>query len=213
MLTLGSRAARRAGSPVGFFRDTRVVDRIDLKNPAEAAEGRAGVLVSIDEAVHQTCRLMRDPTIRRFEGRAKRTGPRVEIPVPFDPGDVWGRRDRYHVTGTVNGARFRGPLVSRDGSWLIQRGPKSGAAAVLADGDAVTVEIWPEGPQIEELADDITEALRAHPRAKAAFEGLAQFYRNGWLRWIDATKRRPDIRKERIAEMLRLLESGHKERR
>ena len=155
---------------------------------------------------------MPDPAIRIFRGRATRTGPTVEIPLPFDPAEAWGRRDRYHVTGNVNGARFRGPLVSRGAAWVIQRGPKSPGAAVLSDGDPVTVEIWPEGPQIGELALDVIEALDARPQARAAFEGLAQFYRKGWLRWIDATKRRPDIRRERIAEMVRLLEAGHKER-
>src|SRR5690348_6224391 len=155
---------------------------------------------------------MGDRAVRRFKGRAQRSGSTVEIPLPFDPAAVWGPRDRYHVTGTVNGARFRGPLVPRGGAWLIQRGPKSPGAALLANGDAVTVEIWPEGPQIGELAPDITAALDARPKARAAFEGLAQVYRKGWLRWIDATKRRPDVRKERIDEMVRLLESGHKER-
>lgn len=155
---------------------------------------------------------MPDPTVRTFQGRAVRTGQTVEIALPFDPSDVWGPRDRYHVTGTVNGTRFRGPLVSRGRGWVIQRGPKSPGAALLADGDAVRVEIWPEGPQVGELAADIVEALEARPNAKAAFEGLAQFYRKGWLRWIDATKRRPEVRRERIVEMLRLLETGHKER-
>lgn len=136
----------------------------------------------------------------------------MAIPLPFDPAEAWGQRDRYHVTGTVNGARFQGPLVPRGGGWLIQRGRKSPGAALLTDGDAVTVEIWPEGPQTGDLADDITEALRVHPRAKAAFEGLAQFYRNGWLRWIDATRRRPEVRKDRVTEMVRLLETGYKER-
>ena len=45
-----------------------------------------------------------------------------------------------------------------------------------------------------------------------SFDSLAQFYRRGYLRWIDATKRRPEQRAERIAEMVELLESGAKER-
>ena len=155
---------------------------------------------------------MRDPAVRRFQGRAQRIAATVEIPLPFDPATAWGQRGRYHVTGTVNGARFRGPLVLRGGAWSIQRGPKSPGAGLLADGDAVTVEVWPEGPQIGELALDIREALDARPTSRAAFEGLAQFYRKGWLQWIDATKRRPDIRKERISEMVLLLKKGHKER-
>lgn len=160
----------------------------------------------------QTGSVVGNPAVREFQTRAVRTGPRVDIPLPFDPADAWGRRNRYHVTGTVNGARFRGPLVVRNGAWFIERGSKSPGAALLADGDAVTVTIWPEGPQIGDLAADISEILESRPKAKAAFEGLAQFYRNGWLRWIDATKRRPDVRRERIAEMVRLLEAGYKER-
>lgn len=100
----------------------------------------------------------------------------------------------------------------RDGAWVIERGPKSPGAALLEEGQEVAVEIWPEGPQVDQLAADIAGALDARPEARAAFEALAQFYRKGWLRWIDATKRRPDLRAKRIAEMLSLLEAGHKSR-
>jgi hypothetical protein len=153
-----------------------------------------------------------DSTVRKFRARAARTGLRVTIPVPFDPAEAWGRRDRYHVTGTVEGVGFRGPLVFRDGAWLIERRPKSPGAAQLHDGQSVAVEIWPEGPQVQQLADDVAQALAARPRARAAFESLAQFYRKAWLRWIDATKRRPEVRAERIGEMVRMLEAGYKER-
>ena len=153
---------------------------------------------------------MPDASVRRFRARATKRGTRVTIPVPFDPATVWGARDRYHVTGTVDGSRFRGPLVFRDGSWQIETGPKSPGAALVSDGQEVSVEIWPEGPQVDDLAGDIATALDSRPEARAAFEGLAQFYRRGWLRWIDGTKRRPELRAMRIAEMLRLLEAGHK---
>jgi hypothetical protein len=41
---------------------------------------------------------------------------------------------------------------------------------------------------------------------------LAQFYRKAYLRWIDATTRRPDVRAARIAEVVDLLAAGVKER-
>jgi Bacteriocin-protection, YdeI or OmpD-Associated/Aromatic amino acid lyase len=50
------------------------------------------------------------------------------------------------------------------------------------------------------------------PAAAAFFDSLAQFYRRGYLRWIDATRRRPEQRAVRIAEMVELLESGIKQR-
>jgi uncharacterized protein YdeI (YjbR/CyaY-like superfamily) len=62
------------------------------------------------------------------------------------------------------------------------------------------------------LAPDVAAALDASPAAGVFFDSLAQFYRNAFLRWIDATKRRPEQRPVRIAEMVRLLEAGKKER-
>jgi hypothetical protein len=41
---------------------------------------------------------------------------------------------------------------------------------------------------------------------------LAQFYRRAYLRDINATKRRPDVRAQRIAEVVGLLRKGAKER-
>jgi uncharacterized protein YdeI (YjbR/CyaY-like superfamily) len=55
-------------------------------------------------------------------------------------------------------------------------------------------------------------ALTAEPEAAAFFDALAQFYRRAYLRWIDATKRRPDERASRIAEVVRLCKAGVKER-
>ena len=84
--------------------------------------------------------------------------------------------------------------------------------AGVAAGDDVLVELAPEGPQRGDLADDISAALEANPAAAAFFDTLAQFYRKGYLRYIDATKRRPDLRAARIAEVTGLLASGIKER-
>ena len=63
-----------------------------------------------------------------------------------------------------------------------------------------------------DLADDIAAALAANPAAGAFFDTLAQFYRKAYLRWIDGTKRRPDVRAARIAEMVDLLAAGVKQR-
>jgi uncharacterized protein YdeI (YjbR/CyaY-like superfamily) len=70
----------------------------------------------------------------------------------------------------------------------------------------------PDGIQRSDLAPDIADALAADPAAGAFFDSLAQFYRNAYIKWIDATKRRPDVRAERIAEMIQLLRSSHKQR-
>jgi bacteriocin resistance YdeI/OmpD-like protein/uncharacterized protein DUF1905 len=152
-------------------------------------------------------------TARRFTATVS-SGPRgrVFVPVPFDPDQVWGVKSRHHITGTVNGTRVRGviELVGAD------RGLVLGAAwrrdCGLAPGDRVDVVLSPEGPQRDDLADDLVTALDANPSAAAFFDSLAQFYRRAYLRWIDGTTRRPELRAARIAEMIDLLAAGTKQR-
>jgi uncharacterized protein YdeI (YjbR/CyaY-like superfamily) len=84
-------------------------------------------------------------------------------------------------------------------------------AGVAADTE-VTVELEPEGPQRRDLAPDIGAALEANPAAAAFFDTLAQFYRKAYLRYIDATTRRPELRAARIAEVTDLLAAGVKQR-
>ena len=83
----------------------------------------------------------------------------------------------------------------------------------ITAGDDVEVQIEPEGPQRSDLADDFADALAANPLAGEFFDGLAQFYRRGYLRWIDATKRNPAERVRRIARTVELLVAGVKDYR
>jgi hypothetical protein len=137
---------------------------------------------------------------------------RVLVPVPFDPDEVWGTKREHQVHGTVNGMGVRAVIEPLGDGHGILLGPAWRRDCGIAPGDNVDVVLAPEGPQREDLAPDVAAALEAAPAAGELFDSLAQFYRRGYLRWIDATKRRPDLRAERIAEMVELLEAGHKER-
>jgi hypothetical protein len=137
----------------------------------------------------------------------------LRIAVPFDPDQVWTAKPRHHVTGTVNGVRVRAVIESRGGAWEFALGQMWLRDCGVTPGQRVEVVIEPEGPQRADLADDVASALAASPPAAAFFDGLAQFYRRGYLRWIDATKRSPELRRQRIARTIELLEAGVKDYR
>lgn len=137
---------------------------------------------------------------------------RTHVPVPFEPDQVWGTKPRHHVAGALNGMRLRGVLDRTPQGFVLVLGPAWCRDARLTTGDQVEVALAPEGPQRTDLPADIATALDAAPDAGAFFDSLAQFYRNAYLRWIEATKRRPDQRPVRIAEVVRLLQDGQKER-
>ena len=141
-------------------------------------------------------------------------GPRdsAVISIPFDPDEAWGAKAEHPVSGTIDGCRTRTRLLPADGGWVLILAPKRLLDMGIAIGDDVSVELAPEGPQRGDLADDIAAALAASPAAGAFFDTLAQFYRKAYLRWIDATTRRPELRAARIAEVTGLLAAGIKER-
>jgi hypothetical protein len=134
------------------------------------------------------------------------------ITMPFDPDEAWGAKADHPVSGTIGSRRVRTRLVPSGRGWVLTLAPKRLLSMGIAIGDEVSVELAPEGPQRGDLADDIAGALAANPAAGAFFDTLAQFYRRAYLRWIDATTRRPELRAARIAEVVGLLAAGIKER-
>lgn len=150
---------------------------------------------------------------RRFTATVTVDGQgRTRVPVPFDPDEVWSPKPRHHVTGSLDGYGLRGVIDEVDGGRVLVLGPAWNRGGGPVDGAEVEVVLAPEGPQRGDLAPDVAAALDASPTAAAFFDSLAQFYRTAYLRWIDATRRRPEQRPVRIAEMIRLLEQGKKQR-
>lgn len=142
---------------------------------------------------------------QRFRARLERSGKGAVIPLPFDPDQVWGVRERHHITGSIGGCKIRGPLKGQE----LHLGP-----AWMRDnpiGTEVEVVLSPEGPQADSLAPDISSALSAEPDAKAFFTGLPSFYRKNFMRWIDSAKQ-DSTRAKRILEMVSLLKAGRRER-
>lgn len=137
---------------------------------------------------------------------------RVVVPVPFDPDRVWRPKRSHHVGGTVNGVRVRGTIEADAGGWSFYLPPGWLRDCRIAAGDTVAVVVEPEGPQREDLAADLAQALEANPLAATFFDSLAQFYRRAYLRWIDGATRRPEVRAARIAETVELLAAGVKQR-
>jgi len=99
--------------------------------------------------------------------------------------------------------RLCGFFLSLGPAWRRDNGIDAGAK--------VEVVLAPEGPQSDTLSSDVVAALNADPKAKAFFDSLATFYRKNYIRWIESAKR-PETRTARIAQMMRLLKAGKKQR-
>ena len=144
---------------------------------------------------------------KRFESIVVRYRTKTYVPIPFDPNDAWGEKDRHYVRGTVGGHFLRGLLRLEGDGYALPLGPAWLRDNVLPTSPTIDVVLEPDGPQTEALAADITQALDASPEAQIFFQSVAPFYRKNFLRWIDQAKR-PETRAARIAEMVTMLEAG-----
>ena len=106
---------------------------------------------------------------------------------------------------------IRGSLGSDGVQYFISLGAAWRRDNGLEADAAVEVELFPEGPQTDNLAADITAALSQNPEAQAFFEALATFYRNNYIRWIEGAKR-AETRSARIDETIKLLQAGKKQK-
>ncbi|MCC6615235.1 MAG: DUF1905 domain-containing protein [Anaerolineae bacterium] len=146
-----------------------------------------------------------------FKTKVSISGSRVFIPIPFDPNEVWGAKQRHHITGSINGIAIRGALNSDGKGYFFPLGPAWRRGAGIGPDEQVIVAISPEGPQQDNMAQDITAALASEPQALAFFESLPTFYRKNYIRWIESAKR-PETRAARIAETVSLLKAGKREK-
>lgn len=135
----------------------------------------------------------------------------ISIPLPFQPADVWGDRDRYYLAGTIQHHSMRAVVTPGDGEPSLELGPTWCRDRRVGPGASVEVSLRPEGPQLDTMAGDFADAIRADPAARRFFESLATFYRKGFVTWVDGTKR-PETRAQRIAETVAALKAGRRER-
>ena len=133
------------------------------------------------------------------------------LKLPFDPAVAWGERDRYDVTGSVNGRKVRGKLVLQPDGYYLELGPAWIRDVGLTASELATVSLELEGPQVTAMDADIAGALSAAPEARRFFESLPTFYRKNYMRWVQGAKR-PETRAKRLAEMVELLSAGKRER-
>lgn len=150
--------------------------------------------------------------LQRFVALLSVRGTSVAVPIPFDPNETWGPKERHDVTGTVSGHNIRGPLQPDREGFVLTLGPAWLRDASLDLATEVEVELSPEGPQVGELTDDFRLALLAKPEARAFFESLPTFYRKNYVRWVEQAKR-PETREKRVAETIALLTDKTRERR
>ena len=134
------------------------------------------------------------------------------IEVPEDVVAALGSGNRPPVTVTVGGHSYRTTVARMGGRFLVPLSAENRAAAGVAAGDQVEVDIEPDrGPREVAVPGDLAAALARDDTARANFDGLSFTHRKEWVRWIEEAKK-PETRTTRLARTVESLRAGKRAR-
>jgi len=134
------------------------------------------------------------------------------IEVPEDVVAGLGSGNRPAVAVTVDGHTYRTTVARMGGRFLVPLSAANRAAAGVAAGDQVDVDIEADtGPREVAVPGDLAEALAQDDAARANFDALSYTHRKEWVRWIDDAKK-ADTRASRLAKTVESLHAGKRAR-
>jgi hypothetical protein len=150
---------------------------------------------------------MRFHTVVELGGKTA-TGLQVPDEVVTELGG--GRRPSVRIG--VGGHTYRTTVASMGGRFLVPLSAEHRAAAGVAAGDEVDVDIQLDvSPREVEIPADLAAALGADDVAAATYATLAYTHRKEWVRWVEDAKK-PETRQTRLEKTVAALREGRKTR-
>ena len=145
----------------------------------------------------------------RFESTVELGGKTATgIPIPDAVIEALGSSKRPPVTITINGHTYRTTAVRMGGQFYVPLNAENRAAAGVAAGEDITVDIEPDtAPREVTVPDDLAAAM--DDDARAAYDGLSFTHRKEWVRWVEEAKK-PETRATRIEKTVAGLREGRK---
>jgi len=130
------------------------------------------------------------------------------IEVPAEVVTALGSGKRPAVRVTINGHTYRSTVATMDGRFLLPVSAEVRAAAGIAAGDDIEVDVDLDSePREVTIQPDFAAALEADPDARHFFEGLSYSNKRRFVLSIDDAKT-PETRQRRIDKAMTMLRDG-----
>ncbi len=130
------------------------------------------------------------------------------VQVPDEVVTALGAGKRPPVRVTINGHSYPSTVASMGGVFMLPVSAENRAAARIAAGDEVDVDIVLDTePREVQVPADFAEALAADANAGQRFGGLSYSHQRRWVLSIEGAKA-ADTRKRRIDKAIAELRQG-----
>lgn len=135
-----------------------------------------------------------------------KTATGIEVPEKIVEGLGSGKRPA--VTVTLKKHAYRTTIAPMFGSYWIPVSAANREAAGIAAGDTLDVGVELDtAPRTVEVPKDLAKALKADPKAKAAFEKLSYSHKRRHVLAIEEAKK-PETRQRRVEKTVETLRSS-----
>jgi hypothetical protein len=130
------------------------------------------------------------------------------IQVPAEVVEALGSGKRPAVRVTINGYTYRSTVAVMGGAYMVGVNAEHRAAAGVAGGDEVDVEMELDtAPREVTVPADLAAALEAEPDARRTFDGLS-YSNKSWHVLQVAGAKTDETRQRRIAKSVAVLKQG-----
>jgi Bacteriocin-protection, YdeI or OmpD-Associated/Domain of unknown function (DUF1905) len=130
------------------------------------------------------------------------------IEVPEEVVTALGAGKRPAVTVTINGHTYRSSIAVVGGAFMVGVSAENRAAAGVAGGDEVDVELELDtAPREVTVPDELAAALDAEPKARETFDRLSYSNRSWHVLQVTGAKTE-ETRQRRIAKSVEALREG-----
>lgn len=137
---------------------------------------------------------------------AGKTATGFEVPATVVAELGAGKRPPVKVT--INGYTYRNTVAAMGGRFMLGVSAEHRAAAGVAAGDEVDVELELDtAPREVVVPDDFATALAAEPAARECFDALSYSNKRWHVESISGAKK-PETRQRRIAKSVAVLREG-----
>lgn len=131
---------------------------------------------------------------------------------PFDVVEVFQRKGRIPVKGTINGFPFRSSLMNMGDGHMMAVNAQLRAGGKCKAGDTVEVVLeLDEEKRVAEVPAYLKKIINSDPKAKEFWGKLSFTHQKEYVREIDGAKR-AETREKRIAAMMDALRSNRRKK-
>jgi hypothetical protein len=131
---------------------------------------------------------------------------------PFDVVEVFQRKGRVPVKGTIAGFPFRSSLMNMGDGHMMVVNAELRAGAQCKAGDTVTVLMeLDEDKRTVDVPADLKKIIDRDPKAREFWPKLSFTHQKEYVREIEGAKR-PETREKRIAAMMDALRKGQRKK-